>query len=115
MPISKIFVTRFFQLVEGRRFAQAERILERIRLKTNETEWNSGFLHALDGMLFTQKSGDSYSFLNNLNSKDEKELKRLKKEFLKKSKNKINADYDRGFFAAWADYIRISMKALKNT
>ncbi len=115
MPISKIFVTRFFQLVEGRRFAEAERVLERIRLKTNETEWNSGYLHALDGMLFTQKSGDSYSFLNNLNSKDEKELKRLKKEFLKKSKNKINADYDRGFFAAWADYIRISMKALKNT
>lgn len=66
-------------------------------------------------MLFTQKSGDSYSFLNNLNFKDEKELKRLKKEFLKKSKNKINADYDRGFFSAWADYIRMSIKALTNT
>lgn len=112
MPISKIFVTRFFQLVEGRRFAEAERVLERIRLKTNETEWNSGYLHALDGMLSTQKSGDSYSFLNNLNFKDEKEFKRLKKEFLKKSKNKINADYDRGFFAAWADYMRISINTL---
>jgi hypothetical protein len=115
MPISKIFVTRFFQLVEGRRFAQAERVLERIRLKTNETEWNSGYLHALDGMLFTQKSGDSYSFLNNFNFKDEKEVKKFKKEFLKKSKNKINADYDRGFFAAWADYMRLLMKALNNT
>jgi hypothetical protein len=115
MPISKIFVTRFFQLVEGRRFAEAERVLERIRFKTNKTEWNSGYLHALDGVLFTQKSGDSYSFLNNINFKDERELKRCKKEFLRKSKNKINADYDRGFFAAWADFIRISIKALKNT
>jgi hypothetical protein len=115
MPISKIFVTRFFQLIEGRRFAEAERVLERIRLKTNKTEWNSGYIHALDGMLFTQRSGDSYSFLNNLNLKDEKELKRFKKEFLKKSKKKIKADYDRGFFAAWADYMRISMKTLINT
>jgi hypothetical protein len=115
MPISKIFVARFFQLVDGRRFAEAERVLERIRLKTNETEWNSGYLHALDGMLFTQKSGDSYSFLNNANFKDEKELKKFKKEFLKKSKNKINADYDRGFFAAWADYMRMSIKALTDT
>jgi hypothetical protein len=115
MPISKIFVTRFFQLVEGRRFAEAERVLERIRLKTSETEWNSGYLHALDGMLFAQKSGDSYSFLNNLNFKDEKELKKIKKEFLKESRNKIHADYDRGFFSAWADYMRISIKALADT
>jgi hypothetical protein len=115
MPISKIFVARFFQLVEGRRFAEAERVLERIRLKTNETEWNSGYLNALDGMLSTQKSGDSYSFLNNFIFKDEKELKKFKKEFLKKSKNKISADYDRGFFAAWADYMRMSIKTLNNT
>jgi hypothetical protein len=112
MPISKIFVTRFFQLVEGRRFAEAERVLERIRLKTGETEWNSGYLHALDGMLFTQKSGDSYSFLNNVNFKDGKELKKFKKEFLEESKNKIHADYDRGFFAAWADYMRTSIRTL---
>ncbi len=114
MPISKIFVTRFFQLVEGRRFAEAERVLERIRLKTSETEWNSGYLHALDGILFTQKSNDSYSFLNNLNFKDEKELKKFRKEFLRESRNKIHADYDRGFFSAWADYMRTSIKTLAN-
>ena len=114
MPISKIFVTRFFQLVDGRRFAEAERVLERIRLKTSETEWNSGYLHALDGILFSQKSNDSYAFLNNLNLKDEKALKKFKKEFLSESRNKIHADYDRGFFSAWADYMRISIKALAN-
>jgi len=114
MPISKIFVVRFFQLVKGRRFAEAERVLERIRLKTNETEWNSGYLHALDGILLAQKSTDSYAFLKNVNFNDEKELKKFRKEFLKEYKNKIHADYDRGFFAAWADYMLISKKSLAN-
>jgi len=115
MPISKIFVVRFFQLVKGRRFAEAERVLERIRLKTNETEWNSGYLHALDGILLAQKSSDSYAFIKNVNFDDEKELKKFRKEFLKEYKNKIHADYDRGFFAAWADYMLTSKKALANT
>ena len=114
MPISKIFVVRFFQLVKGRRFAEAERVLERIRLKTNETEWNSGYIHALDGILLAQKSGDSYAFIKNVNFDEEKELKKFRKEFLKEYKNKIHADYDRGFFAAWADYMLISKKSLAN-
>ena len=115
MPISKIFVVRFFQLVKARRFAEAERVLERIRLKTNETEWNSGYLHALDGILLAQKSGDAYSFIKNVNFEDENELKKFRKEFLKEYKNKIHADFDRGFFAAWADYMLTSKKALANT
>ena len=114
MPISKMFVVRFFQLVKNRRFAEAERVLERIRLKTNETEWNSGYLHALDGILLAQKSGDSYSFIKNVNFEDENALKKFRKEFLREYKNKIHADYDRGFFAAWADYMLTSKKELAN-
>jgi len=112
MPISKIFVVRFFQLVKGRRFAEAERVLERMRLKTNETEWNSGYLYALDGILLAQKSSDAYAFIKKVNFEDEKDLKKFRKEFLKEYKNKIHADYDRGFFAAWADYMLISKKDL---
>ena len=112
MPISKIFVVRFFELVKGRRFAEAERVLERIRQKTNETEWNSGYLHALDGILLAQKSNDSYAFIKRVNFEDEKELKNFRKEFLDEYKNKIHSDYDRGFFAAWADYMLISKKSL---
>lgn len=115
MPISKIFVVRFFQLVKGRRFAEAERVLERIRQKTNETEWNSGYLYALDGILLAQKSSDSYAFIKKVNFEDENELKKFRKEFLKEYKNKIHADYDRGFFAAWADYMLTSKKDLENT
>ncbi len=115
MPISKIFVVRFFQLIKGRRFAEAERVLERMRSKTNETEWNSGYIHALDGILTAQKSGDSYAFIKNIDFDDEKNLKKFRKEFLKEYKNKVHADYDRGFFAAWADYMLVSSKDLTNS
>ncbi|MCW4016469.1 MAG: hypothetical protein NWF06_08880 [Candidatus Bathyarchaeota archaeon] len=115
MPISKMFVVRFFQLLQGRRFAEAERVLERIRDKTNETEWNSGYLHALDGVLLAQKSNDSYAFLSNLNFEDEKELKKNRKDFLQEYKNKVYSDYDRGYFAAWADYMLISVRELANS
>lgn len=115
MPISKIFVVRFFQLLKGRRFAEAERVLERIREKTNETEWNSGYIHALDGILLATKTNDSYAFIQNVNFEDEKELRKNRKEFLKEYKNKVHTDYDRGFFAAWADYMLISVRDLVNS
>ena len=114
MPISKIYVVRFFQLLKGRRFAEAERVLDRIREKTNETEWNSGYLHALSGILLAQKSNDNYAFIKNVNFVDEKGLKKSRKEFLKEYKNKIHSDYDRGFFAAWADFMLISVRELAN-
>ena len=115
MPISRIFVTRFFQLATRRRFAEAERVLERIKLRVQETEWNRGYFEALNGILLTQKSNDEYAFLQNLDLNNENELKKYRREFLKQSRNKIHADYDRGFFAAWADYMLTSKKALANT
>ena len=115
MPISRVFVTRFFQLVTGRRFAEAERILERIRLRVQETEWNRGYFQSLNGILLAQKSNDDqYAFLPNLDFNDEDELKKYRREFLKQARNKIHADYDRGFFSAWADYMRVSIKMRKN-
>ncbi len=115
MPISKIYVVRFFQLLKGRRFAEAERVLERVKQNTNETEWNRGYIHALDGVLLAQKSNDSYAYIKNVNFEDEKDLKKSRKEFLKEYKNKIHADFDRGFFAAWADYMLISTRDITNT
>ena len=114
MPISRVFVTRFFQLVTKRRFAEAERVLERIKLKIQETEWNRGYFQALNGILLTQKSNDEYAFLPNLDPNNESELKKYRREFLKQSRNKIHADYDRGFFSAWADYMRVSIRMREN-
>jgi len=114
MPISRVFVTRFFQLVTERRFAEAERVLERIKLKIQETEWNRGYFQALNGILLAQKSNDEYAFLPNLDINNEGEVKKYRREFLKQSRDKTHADYDRGFFSAWADYMHISIKAKEN-
>lgn len=115
MPIPRVFVARFFQLVTNRRFAEAERILERIKSKIHETEWNRGYFQALQGIVLATKSNDDqYVFLSNLDTNDENELKRHRREFLKYAKDKLHADYDRGFFSAWADYIR-ALTRLKDT
>ncbi len=111
MPIPSIYVTRFFQLVTARRFAQAERVLLRLRQKIPRTEWNTGYFQALKGMLLAQKSNnDRYDFLSNLNFKNRDELQEYRREFLRNARDKLHAEYDRGYFAAWASYMRVLAK-----
>jgi hypothetical protein len=111
MPMPSIYVTRFFQLITARRFAEAERVLLRLRQKIPRTEWNTGYFQALRGMLLAQKSNDDrYVFLSNLNFKSQDELQRHRREFLRHARNKLHADYDRGYFAAWASYMRVLAK-----
>lgn len=114
MPISKVFVVRFVQLLKARRFAEAERVLERIKESTNSTEWNSGYVHALEGAITSQKSNDSYAFIANLDLDDEKGLRKHRKEFLREYKNKVHQDFDRGFNAAWADFMLIAVREITN-
>jgi len=109
--IPKVYVTRFFQLVTGRQFAEAERILERLKQKIQMSERNRGYFQALYGMLLAQRNNDDrYAFLSNLNINDKKGLQTYRREFLRQSESRLHADYDRGFFSAWADYMRILPK-----
>jgi len=110
-PIPTVYVTRFLQLVTARRFAEAERVLLRLRQKISTTEWNTGYFQALRGMLLAQRSNyDRYSFLSNVNFKSQDELQGYRREFLRHARNKLHADYDRGYFAAWASYMRVLSK-----
>jgi len=117
MPISPAFVTRFFQLVTSRQFAEAERELERLReSKVKKNEFNTGFFLALDGMILAQKSSDDqYAFLPNVNFKDKKKLQGYRREFTKHQRSKLHSDFDRGFFKAWVDYMRVLIKAEEAT
>jgi len=111
MPISPALVTRFFQLVTNRQFAEAERELERLSKDAKKNEFNSGFLRALDGMILAFRSNDDqYVFLPNVNLNDKRELIKYRREFSKHEKNKLHSDYDRGFFKAWAEYMRVLIK-----
>jgi len=111
MPIPSVYVARFFQLVTARQFAEAERVLQRLRQRIQTTEWNRGYFQALYGILLAQKNNDDrYAFLSNTNLSDQKEQQSHRREFLRQARSKIHADYDRGYFSAWADYMRILSK-----
>lgn len=116
MPMPSYIVSRFFHLLVKRQFAEAERELEKIREKMHKTEWNKGYYRALYGMLRVRKSNnmDSYAFLAKLNLEDKEALKAYRKEFLNHVKNRLHGDYDRGFFSAWADFMRIALNITEN-
>ena len=111
MPISSVLVTRFFQLVVNRQFAEAERELQRLKQRMHETEWNRGYYRSLYGMLLARKSNsDQYVFSSKVDLNDRQVLQGYRKEFLSHVKNRLHGDYDRGFFSAWADCMRVLAK-----
>jgi hypothetical protein len=109
MPIPSALVTRFFQLVVNRQFTEAKRELERVKQKMHKTEWNRGYFRALYGMLLARRSNnnDSYAFFSKLDLSDKTVLHGYRREFLEHVKNRLHGDFDRGFFSAWADCMRV--------
>jgi len=109
MPISQALVTRYFQLVATRQFTEAERELERVKQKMQKTEWNRGYFRALFGMLMTRKNAatDNYAFFSKIDLSDKVALNDYRKEFLAHMGNGLHGDFDRGYFSAWADCMRI--------
>ncbi|MEM4701056.1 MAG: hypothetical protein QXZ51_02805 [Candidatus Bathyarchaeia archaeon] len=116
MPIPSAMVTRFFQLILNKQFAEAERELEKIKQKMHKTEWNRGYFRALYGMLHVKRSNnnDSYAFFAKLDLSDKEALKAYRREFLEHVKNRLHGEFDRGFFAAWADFTRVISKLAVN-
>lgn len=91
-------------------------MLERLKQKIQKTEWNSGYFQALHGIFLAKKSNnDRYAFLSNNDFNNPDELKNYRREFLKHTRSKLHADYDRGFFSAWANYMRVLAKLEKST
>jgi hypothetical protein len=111
MPIPQALVTRYFQLIVNRQFTEAERELERLKQKMQKTEYNRGYFRALYGMLLSRKSGnDNYAFFSKLDLTDKAQLNQYKREFFDHTKNGLHGDFDRGYFAAWSDCMRILIR-----
>ena len=86
-------------------------MLERSEKRARKNEWNRGYFQALSGILLAQRSkNDRYLFLPHINPTDEDELKNYRRDFLEHTRDMIHADYDRGFFSAWNDYMRVLLK-----
>jgi hypothetical protein len=108
MPIPSALVTRFFQLLVNRQFSEAERELERLKQKMQKTEWNRGYFRALYGMFLARKAnGDSYALLSKMDFRDKTALNGYRREFLEHVRNRLHGEFDRGFFSAWADCMRV--------
>jgi hypothetical protein len=108
MPVPQALVTRYFQLIADRQFTEAERELERLKQKMQKTEWNRGYFRALYGMLLSRRTtNDSYSFFSRLDLTDKPALHGYRREFLDHTRNGLHGDFDRGFFSAWADCMRV--------
>ena len=111
MTFPQVFVTRFFQLVTARQFAESERELQRIKDRMEDTKWNTGYFRALSGMLLAQRtSTHNTAFLTEAVQSDRATLKRQRDEFLKHVQSRFHGDFDRGFFQAWSDYTRVLIK-----
>ena len=108
MPIPQALVTRYFQLLVNRQFTEAERELERLKQKMHKTEWNRGYFRALYGMYLSRKTnGDEYSLFSKLDLNDKVAVHGYRREFIDHTKNGLHGDFDRGYFSAWADCMRV--------
>jgi len=108
MPIPQALVTRYFQLIVSRQFTEAERELERVKQKLQKTEWNRGYFRALYGMYLSRKNAtDNYAFFSKLDLSDKVTLHAFRREFLDNMRSGLHGDFDRGYFSAWADCMRI--------
>jgi hypothetical protein len=111
MPMPKTLVIRYFQLIVKRKFTEGQRELERINAKMQKTEWNRGYYQALHGMFLSQKNiNDGYSFFSKFDFADNVTLHKYRREFLEHTRNGLHADYDRGYFSAWAGCMRVIIK-----
>jgi ATP/maltotriose-dependent transcriptional regulator MalT len=115
MSLPLMLITRLFQLISERKFTEAERVLERVKSKmerNGQKDFNQGYLTALNGIILTNKSGNeaSYEFFANINLNDVNALKKHYKDFLEKSESRFLADYDRGYFSALCDYMRVALR-----
>ena len=82
--------------------------MERIKQRMQKTEWNRGYFRALYGIHLSRRSnGDNYALFPKLDLGDKVALHAYRREFLDHSRNGLHGDFDRGFFSAWADCMRV--------
>lgn len=97
----------YLQAIAERRLKDSEEAFEKIRGAFGGSQWDRGYVKALEGLQFTLKSTDSRHLYLQRIKLDDKELKKLKEEFKKHSTHELHADYDRGYFAALTDYASV--------
>lgn len=103
-PEHSSMTNSYFGLLAERKLEAARRALDDIRQAVHSTQWEKGYVNSLEGMHEASKSkGDEKLLINKV---DSGKTSRLRMEFAHRSTSVLQADFDRGFFSAWADYMR---------
>lgn len=107
--IPQLQVNKFLEHVEARAWTDAERELDIIRQKSDNTQWSRGYVKALEGLMLTYRNNDDkYIFLPKiLANRTEETINSLKKEFSEFTANELHGEYDRGYFKALDDYFTL--------
>ena len=107
--IPQVPVNKFLENVEARAWTDAEKELDIIRQKSDNTQWSRGYVKALEGLMLTYRNNDDkYVFLPRvLANRTEDIISNLKKEFSEFAANELHGEYDRGYFKALDDYFTL--------
>jgi hypothetical protein len=113
--IPQIPVNKFLEHVESRAWTDAEKELDVIRQKSNNSQWSRGYVKALEGLMLSYRNNDDkYIFLPKvLANRPEDTINSLKKEFSEFAANELHGEYDRGYFKALDDYFTL-LASMKN-
>jgi len=104
-------VDKYLRFIVDRRIADAEKELEDLRPKIGDTEWDRGYVRALEGLLLTRKANnDNYLFFTKREF-DKKSLKLLMKGFSDIAGSLLYGDYDRGYFSGLARLVKVMEEA----
>jgi hypothetical protein len=113
--IPQIPVNKFLEYVEARAWTDAEKELDIIRQKSDNSQWSRGYVKALEGLMLTYRNNDDkYIFLPKvLANTTEDTISNLKKDFSEFASNELHGEYDRGYFKALDDYFTL-LSNMKN-
>ena len=104
----RTLTTRFIGLLNERKMTEADKVKEKIREELKSIPWHRGYYNALEGIATALRSKDNqYLYIHRIDHNDKKGINRLQKEFSKQSKSPLQGDFDKGYFTAWLEYIRI--------
>ena len=104
-----------FKHILDRNLAAAERVLMDIRQSVKDSAWEQGYINAMEGILVAQRSGDTrYVFLSRVDLNDRRTVEEARRYFQVEAKNLLQGEFDRGFFSAWSEFMRIARTSLED-
>lgn len=105
--IPQLSVAKFLQSVEERAWTEAEKELDIIKQKSENSAWSRGYVKALEGLLLTNRNNDDkYIYLPKiLANRTADTIDSLRKEFAEFASNELHGEYDRGYFKALEEYL----------